>query len=34
MTLADLLQSEVEHVPHHITQILEKRKAMGLPEVP
>jgi uncharacterized damage-inducible protein DinB len=34
MTLAELLHAEVEHVPHHITQILEKRKAMGLPEVP
>jgi uncharacterized damage-inducible protein DinB len=32
MTLEELLQAEVEHVPHHIKHILEKRRAMGLPE--
>jgi uncharacterized damage-inducible protein DinB len=32
MTLEELLRAEVEHVPHHIKHILEKRKAMGLPE--
>lgn len=31
MTLGEMLQAEVEHVPHHITYILEKRKALGLP---
>ena len=30
MTLDEMLQAEVEHVPHHITHILEKRKALGL----
>jgi uncharacterized damage-inducible protein DinB len=30
MTLEDLVRAEVEHVPHHIKHILEKRKAMGL----
>ncbi len=32
MTLAEMLLAEAEHVPHHITQILEKRKALGLGE--
>src|SRR5262245_24701612 len=32
VTLAEMLALEVEHVPHHIRHILEKRKAMGLPE--
>ena len=34
ITLTEMLEAEVEHVPHHITQILEKRKAMGLPGEP
>ena len=34
ITLAEMLQAEAEHVPHHLAQILEKRKAMGLPEEP
>ena len=34
ITLTEMLQAEAEHVPHHITHILEKRKAMGLPEMP
>jgi uncharacterized damage-inducible protein DinB len=34
MTLEDMLRAEVEHVPHHLNHILEKRRAMGLPEVP
>jgi uncharacterized damage-inducible protein DinB len=33
ITLAEMLRLEAEHVPHHITHILEKREAMGLPEV-
>ena len=32
ITLEAMLQAEVEHVPHHLAQILEKRKAMGVPE--
>ena len=32
ITLEEMLQAEVEHVPHHLAHILEKRKAMGLPE--
>ena len=32
ITLEEMLQAEVEHVPHHIAQILEKRRAMGLAE--
>jgi uncharacterized damage-inducible protein DinB len=31
MTLEEMLQAEVEHVPHHIKHINEKRKALGLP---
>jgi hypothetical protein len=34
MMLEDLLRAEVEHVPHHLKHILEKRKAMGLSEIP
>jgi uncharacterized damage-inducible protein DinB len=30
MTLAEMVQSEAEHVPHHLKHILEKRQAMGL----
>lgn len=33
ITLTEMLQAEVEHVPHHLAHILEKRKAMGLPFV-
>jgi len=33
MTLEQMLQAEVEHVPHHVTHIIEKRKALGLPDV-
>jgi hypothetical protein len=33
MTLSEMLEAEVEHVPHHITHILEKRKALRLPEI-
>jgi uncharacterized damage-inducible protein DinB len=33
MTLEQMLQNEVEHVPHHITHIIEKRKALGLSDV-
>jgi uncharacterized damage-inducible protein DinB len=34
ITLEEMLQAEVEHIPHHLAQILEKRKAMGLPQEP
>jgi len=30
ITLEEMLQAEVEHVPHHIAQIMEKRRALGL----
>jgi uncharacterized damage-inducible protein DinB len=33
MTLEEMLKAEVEHVPHHINQILEKRRALGLPAI-
>ena len=31
MTLEEMLRAESDHVPHHLAQILEKRKALGLP---
>jgi len=34
MTLEEMVRAETEHVPHHIRHILEKRKAMGLPDQP
>jgi uncharacterized damage-inducible protein DinB len=30
ITLEEMLQAEVEHVPHHIAHIIEKRRALGL----
>jgi len=33
ITLEQMLQAEVEHIPHHIAHIIEKRKALGLPDV-
>jgi len=33
MTLEEMLQNEVEHIPHHIRHINEKRKTLGLPVV-
>jgi uncharacterized damage-inducible protein DinB len=30
ITLEEMLEAEVEHVPHHIAQIIEKRRALGL----
>lgn len=33
ITLEEMLQAEVEHVPHHVAHIIEKRKALGLPDV-
>jgi uncharacterized damage-inducible protein DinB len=30
MTLEDLLRAEVEHIPHHLGFIVEKRRALGL----
>ena len=32
MTLEEMLRAEVEHVPHHITHIIDKRRALGLPD--
>jgi uncharacterized damage-inducible protein DinB len=32
MTLEQMLQAEIDHIPHHIRHILDKRKALGLPE--
>jgi uncharacterized damage-inducible protein DinB len=31
ITLMEMLRAEVDHVPHHIATIIEKRKALGLP---
>ncbi len=33
ITLQEMLQAEVDHVPHHVKHILEKRRALGLPDV-
>jgi uncharacterized damage-inducible protein DinB len=33
MTLEDLVRAEVEHVPHHLRHVNEKRRALGLAEV-
>jgi len=33
MTLEEMVQAEVEHIPHHIRHINEKRKTLGLPVV-
>jgi hypothetical protein len=33
MTLEEMLHAEVEHIPHHIRHINEKRKALGIPTV-
>ena len=33
MTLEEMLRAEVEHVPHHIAHIIEKRRALGLPNI-
>ena len=30
ITLEEMLQAEVEHIPHHISTIIEKRRVMGL----
>lgn len=30
MTLEEMLEAEVDHIPHHIRHIVEKRKALGL----
>jgi uncharacterized damage-inducible protein DinB len=30
ITLEEMVQAEVEHVPHHIAHIIEKRRALGL----
>jgi hypothetical protein len=34
MTLEEMLHAEVEHIPHHIRHIREKRKALGLTQGP
>ena len=31
--LEEMLRAEVEHVPHHIAHIIEKRRALGLPNI-
>jgi DinB superfamily len=33
ITLEEMLRAEVEHAFHHITRIIEKRRALGLPNV-
>jgi uncharacterized damage-inducible protein DinB len=33
ITLEEMLQAEVEHIPHHVKHIVEKRRALGLPGV-
>jgi hypothetical protein len=30
MTLEEMLKAEVDHIPHHIRHILDKRRALGL----
>ncbi len=30
MTLESMLYAEVEHIPHHIEQVIKKRQALGL----
>jgi hypothetical protein len=32
MTLEEMVRDEVEHIPHHVAHIVEKRKVLGLPE--
>jgi uncharacterized damage-inducible protein DinB len=34
MTLAEMLKAEVDHIPHHIRHVLEKRQALGLTRDP
>jgi hypothetical protein len=34
MTLEQMLQAEVDHIPHHIRHIIEKREALGVPVKP
>jgi uncharacterized damage-inducible protein DinB len=34
MTLEEMLEAEVDHIPHHVRFIMEKRKAMGLSQKP
>jgi hypothetical protein len=31
MTLEQMLQAEVDHIPHHIRHIIAKREALGVP---
>jgi uncharacterized damage-inducible protein DinB len=33
MTLDEMLHTEVQHIPHHVAHILEKRRLLGLPAV-
>jgi len=33
MTLEEMLRAEIEHIPHHIVHINDKRRALGLPVV-
>jgi hypothetical protein len=34
ITLEEMLEAEVDHVPHHLKHIIEKRKVLGLPDNP
>jgi DinB superfamily len=34
ITLEEMLRAETEHIPHHLSFIMEKRKALGLGPVP
>jgi hypothetical protein len=33
VTLAEMLEAEIDHIPHHIRHIIDKRKALGLATV-
>jgi hypothetical protein len=33
VTLTEMLENEVAHIPHHIKHIFEKRKVLGLPDI-
>ncbi len=33
ITLEEMLQAEIDHIPHHIIHIIEKRRALGLQDV-
>jgi hypothetical protein len=33
ITLKEMLQAEVDHIPHHARHIVEKRRVLGLPDI-